>query len=62
MKNIWGDVLAIASNEAASHFVQDDEAGGVWSADFFVSVVDAGTGVEVEVVVAHEDGGVSGIM
>lgn len=62
MKDRWGDVFAVAGQQASGFFVDDDDARRVGSADAFVGVVHAGAGVQVEVIAVDQDGTVRGVV
>jgi len=62
MENVRRYVLTITPHVATGVLVQHDKAGGIGSADFFVSIVHAGSGVEVEAIAVNKDGGVRGVV
>src|SRR5436309_1661356 len=62
MKNIWRNVLIIASEQTASALVQHHQAGGVRGANAFVGVIDSSAGIQIEMVAMNQDRAVGSIM
>src|SRR5690348_2812575 len=55
MENVGRDMLVISSDKFAGVFIQHNQAGGIRRSNALVSIIDAGSGVQVEVVTIDED-------
>ncbi|MFM1943597.1 MAG: hypothetical protein RI897_2579 [Verrucomicrobiota bacterium] len=62
MEDTGPDVFVVPGDEFAGVFIEDDEAGGVGGSDFEVGIIDAVSGIDIEVIAEDEGGAVGGVV
>ena len=62
MEDARGDSLIVAGEYSTGGFIEHDETGGIGGADFDVGIVHAGSGIEIKVIAADEDGAVRAVV
>lgn len=58
MEDAWADVFVILGDQLSGVFIEDDETGGIGRADFEVGIIDAVSGIDIEVIAEDEGGAV----